>query len=107
MFGINEKNLNPNKYSQEFHHCPFFVTLNDLSNKVCIPKEAEDVNLSMLNMITGISGSKVLTKDISCECKYKFDETKHNSNQWWNNNKCRCECKKIHLCEKDYFSILL
>ena len=20
----------------------------------------------------------------------------------WNNNKCRCECKKIHVCEKDY-----
>ena len=24
------------------------------------------------------------------------------SNQWWNNEKCRCECKKIHVCEKDY-----
>ena len=24
-----------------------------------------------------------------------------NSNQWWNNNKCWCECKK-HICEKDY-----
>ena len=22
--------------------------------------------------------------------------------QWWNNNKCRCECKKIHVCEKNY-----
>ena len=27
---------------------------------------------------------------------------KCNSNQWWNNNKCRCDCKKIHECEKDY-----
>ena len=24
--------------------------------------------------------------------KCKFDGTKCNSNQWWNNNKCRCEC---------------
>ena len=24
-----------------------------------------------------------------------------NSNQWWNNDKCRCECKKHHICEKD------
>ena len=23
-------------------------------------------------------------------------------NQWWNNNKCRCECIKIHVCEKHY-----
>ena len=25
-----------------------------------------------------------------------------NSCQCWNNNKCRCECKKRHVCEKDY-----
>ena len=28
--------------------------------------------------------------------------TKCNLNQWWNNDKCRCECKKHHICEKDY-----
>ena len=33
-------------------------------------------------MITGINGSKTLTKHISCECKCKFDRTKCNSNQW-------------------------
>ena len=27
---------------------------------------------------------------------------KCNSDQWWNNDKCRCECKKSHVCEKDY-----
>ena len=53
-------------------------------------------------MITGINKSKTLTKHISCKCKYKFDETKCNSNQWWNNNKCQCEYKKHHICEKDY-----
>ena len=25
-----------------------------------------------------------------------------NSDQNWNNNKCRCECKKHYICEKDY-----
>ena len=40
-------NLYPNEYSQEFHYYPFavkldrcagsFNTLNDLSNKVCVP----------------------------------------------------------------------
>ena len=40
-------NLHPNEYSQEFHYYPFSVkldrcvqscnTLNDLSNKVCVP----------------------------------------------------------------------
>ena len=39
-------------------------------------------------MITGRNESKTLTKDISCKRKCKFDGTKCNSNQWWNNDKC-------------------
>ena len=58
-------------------------------------------------MISGILKSKKLTKDISCDCKCRFDGTKCYSNQWWNNDKCWCECKKIHICEKVKFEILL
>ena len=57
-------NLYSNEYSQEFHYQPFTVkldkcvgncnTLNDMSNKVCIPNKSKDVNLSMFNIITGI-----------------------------------------------------
>ena len=39
-------------------------------------------------MKTGKIESKILTKDISCEFKCKFDERKCNSNQKWNNSKC-------------------
>ena len=76
-------NLYSNEYSQEFHYYPFAVkldrcvgscnTLNDLSNKVCVPNKTEDLNLSVFNMITGINESKTLTKHISCECKCRFD----------------------------------
>ena len=24
------------------------------------------------------------------------------NDQWWNNEKCRCECKKCNICEKYY-----
>ena len=53
-------------------------------------------------MITGINEPKSLTKHISCECKCKFDKRKCNLNQWWNNDKCRCVCKKHHINKKDY-----
>ena len=53
-------------------------------------------------MITGKNNLKTLTKYISCECKCKIDGTKCKSNQWCNNNKCRCQYKKHHICEKDY-----
>ena len=65
--------LQPNEYKQELHCYSFAVkldrcigscnTLNDLSNKVCIPNKTEDLNLSKL--ITEINQSKILTKDIS------------------------------------------
>ena len=65
-------------------------------------KQTEDLNLNMSNMITGINELKTFTKHISCECKCNLDGTKCNSNQWWNNNKCWCECKKVQVCEKGY-----
>ena len=82
--------------------CWNFNTINGLSNKACVPNETKDLNLSVLKLITRINESKTLTKHISCECKCKFDETKCNLNQSWNNDKCQCECKKYHICEKEY-----
>ena len=97
-------NLHRNEYNQELHYHPFAVkldkrvgscnTLNDLSNKVCVPNKTEYLNLRLLNIVTGISESKTLTKHILCECKYRFDGRKCNSDQWLNNDKCQCECKK-------------
>ena len=69
-------NLYLNEYSKEFHEYPFAVkldkcvgscnTLNDLSDKLYVPNNTEDLNLSVFNMITGLNDSKTLTKDISC-----------------------------------------
>ena len=60
------------------------------------------LNLSLFNIKTGINELKTLTKYISYEFKCKFDRRKCNSDQWWNNDKCWFECKKRHLCGKDY-----
>ena len=78
--------LHPNEYSQKFHDYPFAVkldrcvgscsTLNDLSNKVCVPNKTEDLNLSVFNMITGINESETLAKHISWKCKCKSDGRK-------------------------------
>ena len=89
-------NLHPKEYSQELHYYSFAVkldrcvescnTLNDLSNTICVPNKTDYLNIHVFNMITG--KSKILTKDISCKCKCKFDGRKCNSNQKWNNNNC-------------------
>ena len=56
-------NLHSCEYSQDLHYYPFTVKLdrcvgscnavNDLSNKACVPKKIEDVNINVFNMITG------------------------------------------------------
>ena len=66
------------------HYCSFTVkldrcvgscnTLNNLSNKLCVPNEREDLNLRVFDMITGINESKTLTKHISFKWKCRFDE---------------------------------
>ena len=105
-------NLHPSECNQELHYYPFVVkldkcagscnTLNDLPNRVCVPNKTKDLNLSVFNMIAGINESKTLIKQLSCKYKCRFDGRKCNSDQWWNDDKCQYECKKCHLCEKDY-----
>ena len=69
--------IQPTLTSLQFHYYPFLVkldrcaescnTINDSSNKVCVPNKTEHLNLNVINMITGINESKTLTKQISCE----------------------------------------
>ena len=75
--------LHSNEYSHEFYYYPFSdkldrcvgsCNINELSNKICVPNETENLNLSVLNMITGINESKMLRRHISCECKCRFNE---------------------------------
>ena len=77
-------------------------TLIDLSNKLCILNETENLNLSAFIMISEINELKILAKLISCECKCKLKGTKFKSNQLWKNDKCQCECQKHHICEKEF-----
>ena len=65
-------NIHPKEYSQELRYYLFVVeldrcvgssnTLNDLSNKICVPNKTEDLILSVFNMISGINESKTLAK---------------------------------------------
>ena len=60
----------------------------------------------VFNMITEEIEAKTMAKHIACNCKYKFNSTTCNSNQWnykkWNNKTCRYELKNYHKCKKDY-----
>ena len=69
-------NLHPNEYSQEIHYYPFVInldrwagscnTLDDLSNKVCVPNVTEDLKQSIYHATVNV----------------KFDGRKCDSNQF-------------------------
>ena len=52
-------------------------------------------------MITNRNEAKTV-KQISCDCKCKFNRTTCNSNQIPNNETSKCECKNYRTCKKDY-----
>ena len=51
-------------------------TLNDLSDKLCIRNKTENLNIHVFNIIIRKNKQKFSTKDISFECKCKFDGRK-------------------------------
>ena len=53
-------------------------------------------------MIKRINEVKTLAKHFSCNCKCKFNGATCNSNEKWNNNKCKFEYKKYRAFKKDY-----
>ena len=55
-------------------------------------------------MIAEINEPNILTKHVSCKRECKFGGENCNSNQKWNNDKCRCKRKSVteqHVYEKD------
>ena len=93
----------------ELKYYPFMISLdkcngscNVLSPKIRVPKETNDINVKVFNMITNKNEAKTIVNNISCYCKCKFNSTTYNSNQKWNNKSCQCECKSYRTCKKDY-----
>lgn len=47
------------------------------------------VSLNVFSIITRTNASETVIKHILWKCECKFDSKKFNSNQTWNNDKCR------------------
>ena len=61
------------------------INCNVLSQKICVPKETKGINAKAFNMITNKNEAKEMAEHISCDCKCKFNSTRCNSDQIWNN----------------------
>ena len=60
------------------------------------------MNAKVFHLTSGVNGNKILVEHESYKCKCKLNQSVCKSNQKWNNDECRCECK-----EPDDWSSLL
>ena len=81
----------------ELKYYPIMISLNIYtgscnvsSSKIFIPKEIKDINVKAFNMTTNKNEAAAMTEHISCDYKCKFNCTKCNSKQKWNNETCQC-----------------
>ena len=54
-------------------------TFDDPSDRICVSNKTENANINVFNMITKIKELKKLAEHISCKCKFKFGDSKCNS----------------------------
>ena len=58
-----------------------------ISKNTC---QKKDINVKVFNMTRNKNEAKTMAKNISCDCKCKFNGTTYYSNQKWNNKTCQC-----------------
>ena len=70
--------------------------------KCMFQKKPKDINVKAFHNITNKDEAKAMTEHISCGSKCKFNSTRCDSKQKWNNKTCQCECKNYWKCKKHY-----
>ena len=80
--------------------------INDFMAKLCIPDTIKDMNIKVFNMLARINETRKLTWHETSKCICRFTEAVCNDKQEWDENKCKCECKKDLIgklkCNKGY-----
>ena len=90
----------------EFKYCPFMISLDKCTPKICVPKETKDINVKAFIMIKNKAAVKTMTKHIPWDCKCKFNIITCNSNQKWNKKHDNVNVKIIIIAKKVIFGIL-
>ena len=92
-------------YSIEINKCSgSCISINDLYAKLCVPDVAKDINVKVFNLMSRTNEKGYIGWHETYRCKYRPDASVCNNKQRWNKDKCRCECKEIHVgrCDKGF-----
>ena len=71
------------------------ININDLYAKICVPEVVKDLNVKLFYIMSRTNETRHIQWHETCKCKCRLDASVCNNKQFWNNDKCRCECKEL------------
>ena len=89
----------------------FCGSCNNIDNpcaKLCVPDVAKSLNVKVFNLVSGTNETRRIEWHETCKCKCRFNSSVCNNKQRWNDDKCRCEGKKLidkidkGICDKGF-----
>ena len=75
-----------------------------------VPDVFKNMNIKVFNLMSRTNETKRVKWHERCKCKCRLNVSVCNSNQRWNNDKCRFECKELiekEICDKGFIWILV
>ena len=64
--------------------------INDLYAKLCMIDVVKKINVKVFNLMSRINETRQILCNETCKCICRLRVAVCNSNQIWNDNKCRC-----------------
>ena len=80
--------------------------INDPHAKMCVPDVVKNVNVKVFNLMSRTNETRHIEWHKMCKYKCSPDASVYNNKQRCNDDKCRCECKKLiekGVCDKGSF----
>ena len=69
--------------------------INNTYAKICVSDVKKDLNVKVFNPMSKTNETKFIKWHEKCKCECGLNAIICNNKQGWNENKCRCECKKL------------
>ena len=79
--------------------------INDPYAKLYVPNVVKNINAKVFNLISFTNQAKHIEWHKTCKCKCRSNLNVCNNKQRWNEDKCRCECRKLvdkKRCDKGF-----
>ena len=79
--------------------------ISDPCARICIPDIAKKLNVKVINLMSLTNETRHIKWHEKCMCICRLDKIICNSKQWWNEDKCKSECKELidkEVCAKGF-----